>query len=127
MKFIYTGIRVRDLDRSLDFYTRMMGMEIIQRSKITSSKGEIVVLQSPGSEQVLELNFYESDSRFNTPYEVGEGLDHLGFGVKDLRKTLDDFRRMGIIPVEEIDEGGQGKYAYVKDPNGIWIEIFQMK
>jgi lactoylglutathione lyase len=126
MKFQYTGIRVRDLDRSIEFYTHVMGMKLIHRAKITNAKGEVAVLHSPGSEQVLELNFYGMDSRFNVPYEVGEGLDHLGFQVKDLGKTLDDLRSKGIEPFMEIGEGGPGKYVYVKDPDGLWIEIYQM-
>jgi lactoylglutathione lyase len=126
MKFQYTGIRVRDLDRSIKFYTRTMGMKLIHRAKIPSVGGEIAVLNSPGSEQVLELNFYEASSKFNTPFDVGEGLDHLGFQVEDLEKTLDILREKGIEPVGEVLGGGQGKYVYVKDPDGIWLEIYQM-
>jgi len=61
----------------------MMGMEILSRSRITATRGDAVALQSPGSHQTLELNFYAEDSKFNTPYTVGEGLDHLAFQVKD--------------------------------------------
>jgi lactoylglutathione lyase len=126
MRFHYTGIRIRDLDRSIEFYTQVMGMKLIHRSKIPSVGGEIAVLNSPGSEQVLELNFYEDSSKYNTPYVVGEGLDHLGFQVEDLEKTLSKFSKIGIEPFVEVDSGGLGKYVYVKDPDGIWLEIYQM-
>jgi len=57
MKFIYTGIRVRNLKRSVEFYTKTMGMKEIQRGKMHAG-GVYVQLKSRDSEQELELNYY---------------------------------------------------------------------
>jgi len=58
MKFYYTGIRVRDMDESIAFYTDVMGMKLLDRSKIITTNGEVASLKSPKSDQILELNFY---------------------------------------------------------------------
>lgn len=122
-KFTYVGIRVADVQKSIDFYTKLLGMRLIDRSKIEQTKGETIVLQSPESNLILELNYYEKDSPFNTPYTVGEALDHLAFKVDDLDKALEETRKAGYHVILEM-QSKEGKWAYIEDPNGIWIEIF---
>lgn len=130
MKFYYTGIRVRDMDESIAFYTDVMGMKLLDRSKIITTNGEVASLKSPKSDQILELNFYTRGSPYASPYTVGEGLDHLAFKVGDVRKTVEEMRGRGVSialePFVETDEEGRaGTLAYIRDPNGIWIELFQ--
>ncbi len=55
-KFIYTGIHVSDLDRSIKFYTKELKMKLLFRAKIKETGGEVAWLKSTGSSQVLELN-----------------------------------------------------------------------
>ena len=88
MRLEYLGIRVVDIDESIKFYTELLGMKLLDRGKIPTTEGETAALQSPGSQLVLELNYYEEGSPFATHYEAGEGLDHLGFKVDDLKETL---------------------------------------
>jgi len=130
MIFLYTGIRVKDLEESIAFYTEVMGMTLLNRAKIVTTKGEVASLQSPGSAQILELNYYEEESEFSSPYEAGEGLDHLAFKVNDVCKVVEDLRTRGVEIalepfVEQGADGTTGTLAYAKDPNGIWIELFQ--
>lgn len=87
-KFTYVGIRVKDLDRSVDFYTRILGMKVTGRSKIDQTRGETVGLESNGF--TLELNYYPKESPYYTEYVVGEGLDHLAFNVDDLTEALEE-------------------------------------
>lgn len=94
-KFTYVGIRVTNLQRSIDFYTKVLGMQITGRGKVEQTKGETVGLQSEKDSFMLELNYYEKDSPYNTTYAVGEGLDHLAFKVEDLDKTLEEARKAG--------------------------------
>ncbi len=61
-KFEYVGIRVKDLSKSIDFYTRLLEMKVVNRSRIEKTKGEIVNLQSEDGNFLLELNYYDSDS-----------------------------------------------------------------
>ena len=130
-RFIYTGIRVKNMEESLKFYTEVLGMIITEPlQKTTPTKGSVVTLKSPTSEQVLELNHYEKDSPFNSPYVNGEDLDHLSFDVQDLEAAVKELKRQGVEVVVEpyvIGANFGWKEAYVKDPNGIWIELLQRK
>jgi len=121
-RFRYVGIRVKDLDRSVDFYTRLLGMKVKQRLKIKETKGEIVDLVSEDERFTLELNHYEKNSPHNTTYIVGEGLDHLAFDVDDLDKAIEEMRSAGYPVILEV-KTEKSRWAYVEDPNGIWIEL----
>ena len=122
-KFTYVGIRVMDLERSIDFYTKVLGMEVMGRSKIEITKGETVGMQSEKDGFLLELNYYEKDSPYNTKYTVGEGLDHLAFKVDDLDKALKEAKLAGHRTILEMMSDG-GRWVYVEDPDGLWIELF---
>src|SRR5947199_5809569 len=83
-KFFYTGIRVKDLEASVKFYTTLLGMKVRGRNTVDAAKGTVVELVCEGEGgNTLELNYYEKGSSFDTKYEVGEGLDHLAFAIKD--------------------------------------------
>jgi lactoylglutathione lyase len=122
-KFTYVGIRVIDLQRSIDFYTKLLGMKVAGQGKIEQTKGETVAMTSQEGGFVLELNHYEKGSPYNTKYEVGEGLDHLAFGVEDLDRALKEAKAAGHPTILEIKADGS-RWAYIEDPNGIWIELF---
>lgn len=98
-------------------------MKVKGRSKMEQTKGETVGLESEEGSFVLELNFYEKKSPYYMEYVVGEGLDHLAFGVEDLTKALDEARASGYRVISEMKADGS-RWAYVEDPNGIWIELF---
>jgi len=121
-RFSYVGIRVKDLDQSVDFYTRLLGMTMKRRAKIKETKGEIAELVSDDERFTLELNCYEKNSPYNTEYAAGEGLDHLAFDVEDLDKAVEEMRSAGHPPTLEI-RTERSRWAYVEDPNGIWIEL----
>jgi len=122
-KFAYVGIRVTDLQRSIDFYTKLLGMKVVGRGRIEQTKGETVSLESEKGGFILELNHYEKNSPYNTEYTVGEGLDHLAFKVDDLDKALEEAQLAGRRTILEMKANG-GRWAYIEDPDGIWIELF---
>lgn len=122
-KFYYVGIRVKDLEKSIDFYTKLLGMKVKGRTKIEQTKGETVGLETEEGGFLLELNYYPKDSPYYAEYVVGEGLDHLAFNVDDLTKALAEAKSAGYRVISEMKSEG-GRWAYVEDPNGIWIEIF---
>jgi catechol 2,3-dioxygenase-like lactoylglutathione lyase family enzyme len=119
------------MEESLKFYTDVLGMVIAEPlQKLAPTKGSAVILRSPDSAQVLELNHYEEDSPFNAAYVNGEDLDHLAFDVEDLKATVKELKRKCIeVVVEPYAIGRECGWseAYVKDPNGIWIELLQRK
>ena len=125
-RFIYTGIRVKNMDESIRFYSEVFGMEIEEeRERTKPTKGEVVTLKSPNSNQLLELNYYEKDSPFYAPYLNGEDLDHLAFDVDNLESTVSDLKRKGFEIIVEPYQIGGWREAFMKDPNGIWIELLQ--
>ena len=130
-RFIYTGIRVKNMDESIRFYTQVLGMRIAEKRQRTEpTKGEVVTLKSQNSDQLLELNYYEEESPFYAPYLNGEDLDHLAFDVENLEESVSDLKRKGVeVAVEPNRIGAEAGWreAFVKDPNGIWIELLQRK
>ena len=123
MTLRYVGIRVNDLDRSLRFYTELLGL--VERKRGTMSHGGTWVnLMDPDSRVQLELNFYPPGSPHRTPYSPGEGLDHIGFDVADARETIERLRRRGVkVTVEPWLEEGRYWIGFVEDPDGLWVEI----
>lgn len=120
-RFYYAGIRVRDLKRSLAFYTKALGMKVVARGKMPHG-GKYVQLVTPGSRMRLELNWYPKGTRFYVPYRRGEEMDHLAFIVDDVRAAYRSLRRMGAGSAVD-PERSVGTEVYVKDPDGIWIEL----
>jgi lactoylglutathione lyase len=122
-KFTYVGIRVTNLQRSIDFYTKLLGMKVTGRSKCEQTEGETVDLESDKGDFRLELNHYAENSPYNTKYTVGEGLDHLAFKVDDLDKALEEAHRAGHRTILQL-KADASRWAYIEDPDGIWIELF---
>jgi lactoylglutathione lyase len=118
MKFIYTGVHVSDLDRSIKFYTRELKMKLLFKAKIKETGGEVAWLKSDGSSQILELNWYPEEYA----YGGSSGLDHLAFQVDDADKAYGELTRRSRGEIKPFDEG-RWRLGYIKDPDGNWIEI----
>ena len=118
----YTGIRVKNLDRALDFYLNIIGMELLARIKNPHTKGEFAHVKSKDSEHHIEINWYADKE-----YQSGDELDHIAFQVADFDKALSYLKSKGYEPVYEIIETEHSKWTYITDPDGIWIEIYQKK
>jgi len=102
-------------------------MEIVEPAQSTpATQGKVAVLRSPGSSQLLELNWYEPGSRFGTPYANGEDLDHLAFACDDVDRMVEELESKGVavrVRPREIGASEGWHEAFVEDPNGIWIEL----
>ncbi len=124
-RFYYAGIRVRNLPRSLRFYTKALGMKADNHGTMGHG-GKYVQLVSPGSKMRIELNWYPPGSRFATRYTKGEELDHVAFVVDDVEKAYKDLLKKGAKSVVSPAKAKADKVeVYVKDPDGIWIELLQ--
>ncbi len=123
VKFAYTGIRVKDLEASAKFCTSVLGMKEVDRFTQPSTKGTVAILVMEESGHQLELNHYPKGSRFDMKHEVGEGLDHLGFETTHLDEVLAEAKKAGYPAVLEMEDPAH-RWAYIQDPNGIWIEFF---
>jgi catechol 2,3-dioxygenase-like lactoylglutathione lyase family enzyme len=121
VEFVYSGLRVRDLPRSLRFY-RKLGFRIHRRGTMGHG-GRWVHLAFPGAAQRLELNYYPRGNRFFTPIRRGTEFDHLGFRVSDVEAWEKELRRRGFPLVARIREKHEN-IVYTRDPDGNWIEFF---
>ena len=122
-EFATVGIRVKDLKKSVDFYVNLLGMKIVGRGKLDQTKGEWVELASKKNGFTLELNYYEKDSPYYAEYMLGEALDHLTFKVESLDEALKKAASAGH-PVVDEHRQGNFRWAFVKDPNGIWVQFY---
>jgi glyoxylase I family protein len=122
--FSYVGVQVRDLDRSVDFYCALLGMTLHRREKVPETGGEWAELLSPGSPQLLELNWYsEGSPHAPDRYRLGNELDHLAFDCDDADRAYEELVAQGVRPaLPPFTEGGT-RLAFVQDPDGIWIEL----
>jgi catechol 2,3-dioxygenase-like lactoylglutathione lyase family enzyme len=114
----YTGIRVRDLERSRRFYTEGLGLVFQKRGRMAAG-GIWEELADPESLAKLELNFYPGEP----PYREGDELDHLGFQVRGLDAVTSRLVALGArIRIPAFEEGGF-RLAFLSDPDGVWIEL----
>jgi lactoylglutathione lyase len=117
---VYTGIRVRDLDRARRFYSEGLGLRPGRRGRMASG-GQWEELEDPETHAVLELNFYPDAP----PYREGDELDHLGFRVADVRATLVRLEKLGATVRIPPFQGSDTLLAFVSDPDGVWIELYE--
>jgi catechol 2,3-dioxygenase-like lactoylglutathione lyase family enzyme len=109
------------LGRSLWFY-RALGLKVRKKGTM-SHGGKWVQLIDPSSKQRLELNWYPKGSRFYEKYRNGSELDHIGFIVDDARKWFKLLVSRGAKIAAKPFGDEWETLAYVKDPDGIWIEL----
>ncbi|MCI4363925.1 MAG: VOC family protein [Thermoplasmata archaeon] len=91
------GIRVTDLDASIEFYTSLLDLVELKRAQEEDSA--YVLFKDRRSGQRLELNWYSEKSPFYRPFVGGEGLDHLEVRVRSLATTLAKLKERGVEPV----------------------------
>lgn len=121
VEFVYAGIRVRNLARSIRFY-RKLGFRVHHRGTMGHG-GKWVHLAFPGAHQELELNFYPRGNRYYEPIRKGTEFDHLGFRVSDVEAWEKELRRRKLPIVARIREAREN-LVYTRDPDGNWVEYF---
>jgi lactoylglutathione lyase len=122
LKFSYTGIEVKDMNESIRFYTEVIGMRLLDRHRIPETGGEVAALQSGGSNQFLELNYYPGSIR---EYAAGDSLDHLAFEVDSVDGEMKRLNSLGYKIARPRETRTKFIVGFVEDPNGIWLELFQ--
>jgi len=121
VEYVYSGLRVRNLERSLRFY-RKMGFRVHRRGQMGHG-GRWVHLIFPGAVQRVELNYYPRSNRFYEPIRKGTEFDHLGFRVSDVEGWEAELRRRKLPIVARIREKYEN-IVYTRDPDGNWLEFF---
>jgi lactoylglutathione lyase len=124
IRFLYTGIRVRELERSIKFY-QALGMRVLFRGKMDHG-GEYVHLAIPGSIVRLELNYYPEGNPHYTPWGLGSEFDHLGFIVDDADRWLARLKKAGASEALPAWSEKTARIGYVNDPDGVTLEVFSL-
>jgi len=118
-------LRVGDLQRSIDFYTRIMGMSLLRTTDRPDQKYSLAFIgYGPESEHaVLELTYNHGVNS----YELGSGFGHVAIGVPDVRATCEKIRAAGGAITREAGpvKGGATVIAFVQDPDGYKLELIQ--
>ena len=126
--FVHVSIRTSNVERSIDFYTRLLGLKVLSRREIKQNNAEIVFLQDPKGEGcTLELTFYRNQKKFTQPEYEERLFDHLAFEVTDMEKTMAALRKEKATITDEpykLEPNGP-TIAFIEDPDGTLIELIE--
>ena len=127
--FVHASIRTSNMERSIDFYSRFLGLKLQSRREIKQTNAEIAFLQdAEGKGSTLELTFYHSQNKFVQPEYEERLFDHLGFEVADINKTLEAMRQENVtITDEPFKFSEKTTIAFIEDPDGTLIELIERK
>jgi len=128
--FVHTSIRTSNIDRSIDFYTRIMGLKLLNRHEIPQNDAEVAFLQDPeGKGARLELTFYRKQKQFIQADYEDRIFDHIAFEVKNMERSISMMRKEKItITDEPYKLSPTGSFiAFVEDPDGTLIELIERK
>ncbi len=107
----YVGIRVTQLPRAVRFFTRGLGLKEVRRGTMDHG-GVWVLLHDPTSHQHLELNYYPKGNPYATPFQSGEGLDHIGFRTRKMGEAARLLKKAGARRVERFMWRGKPVLEY---------------
>ena len=130
MVFIHTSIRTSNVDKSIDFYTRLMGLKLLSRREIPQNNAEIAFLQDPeGKGAKLELTFYRKQKKFIQADYEERLFDHIAFEVENMEQTISIMRKEKVtITDEPFKLGPAGPLiAFIEDPDGTLIELIERR
>jgi lactoylglutathione lyase len=125
MRFLHTMLRVGDLQRSVDFYTRVLGMKLLRTTERPEQKYSLAFVgygTNPDHAE-LELTYNHGVSS----YELGTAYGHIALGVPDVAGACERIRAAGGKITREAGpvQGGSTIIAFVQDPDGYKIELIQ--
>jgi lactoylglutathione lyase len=113
-RFLHTMIRVKDLDKSIDFYTRLLGMQLTRKNGYGDESNSTVI--------ELTHNWGQEE-----PYDLGNAFGHLAIGVPDIYGTCELLGNEGVKiprPPGPMKHGGS-VIAFIEDPDGYKIELIE--
>ncbi len=127
MRILHTMLRVGDMQRSIDFYTKVMGMHVLRTTDRPEQKYSLAFVgYGPESEQaVLELTHNHGVDK----YDLGDAYGHIAIAVEDAYAACEKIKAAGGNITREAGpvKGGTTVIAFVTDPDGYKIELIQAK
>ncbi|XAW90163.1 lactoylglutathione lyase [Vibrio sp. CDRSL-10 TSBA] len=126
-RILHTMLRVGDLDRSIEFYTQVMGMKLLRKNENTEYKYTLAFVGYGDESEaaVIELTYNWGVEE----YDLGNAFGHIAIGADDIYATCDAIKAAGGNVTREPGpvKGGSTHIAFVKDPDGYMIELIQNK
>jgi len=127
MRLLHTMIRVADLEKSVAFYTKVLGMKELRRSENTEYRYTLAFVGYGDEKEnaVIELTYnWDTDS-----YDHGNAFGHLAIEYDDIYAACKEIKALGGVVSREPGpvKGGTTEIAFVKDPDGYAIELIQKK
>ena len=127
MRILHTMIRVGDLDRSIKFYTEVLGMKLLRQKEYPDGEFTLAFIGygEESENTVIELTYNWGKDK----YELGEGFGHIALEVDDVYQATDEIRDRGgkIIRDAGPMNAGTTIIAFVEDPDGYQIELIGKK
>ena len=127
MRILHTMLRVGDLPRAIDFYTRILGMQLLRTTDRPEQKYRLAFVgygdESSGA--VLELTY-----NYDVPsYDIGTGFGHIAIEVDDAAKSCAAVREAGGSVTRDAGpvKGGTTVIAFIQDPDGYKIELIERR
>lgn len=129
MRYLHTMLRVGDLERSVDFYTKVLGYSEVRRGEYPDGEFTLVFLQAPGDEgdkgPMLELTYNWGKDQ----YDLGSAYGHVAYQVDSIEAIGEALESAGLAfswgPGETPD--GRKGMAFIKDPDGYEIELIEYR
>ena len=120
-KFLHTRMRVNDLDKTLDFYQKVFGLEVTRRHE--SPRGsKLAFLAVPNSEEEIEITYFPGSG----PVKVQEDLMHLAFEVESMSAFQKHLKEIGVPLSDGPTKSSSGSvFAFVDAPEGYEIEVME--
>ncbi len=127
MRLLHTMLRVGNLPRSIDFYTRVLGMQLLRTTDRPEQKYSLAFVGygDEADHAVLELTYNYGVER----YELGSAFGHIAIGVPDVTAACERIRASGGTITREPDpvKGGSTVIAFVQDPDDYKIELIEQR
>jgi lactoylglutathione lyase len=120
-KLLHTRMRVSDLDQTINFYTNILGLEVLER-KVSPRGSQLAFLRVPNSEELIELTSFPPSG----PVRVQEDLVHLAFQVESLDDTIASLNSQGIRVTDGPTQTSSGsRFIFIDAPDGYEVELIE--
>ncbi len=122
MRILHTCLNVVDMDRSIGFYTEQLGLKLTSRREVKQNNAEIAFLKDE-NDSAIELTHWRDKKTLTE----GDNFDHIAFAVDDVAAEIERLKGRGVaIAMEPFSlQGSSTKIAFIKDPDGNWLELIQ--
>lgn len=119
MKYLHTMVRVKDIDRALDFFVNKLGLVEVRRKEVEAGRFTLIFLATAPGEPELELTYNWDQEE---EYSYGRNFGHLAYSVENIYATCQKLMDSGV---DILRPPRDGRMAFVKSPDNVSVELLQ--